>query len=120
MDLEVLLQLEHLVEGLPAHLAHWGHFAGVLSHVVQQIFLLAKDESADVTLVLDLPGVNGHVLLEAVESAELPLADVAHEETGSVLLGLHGIMNLGHVVCWNQNNHVNNVNGNCQDCFNVP
>ena len=53
--------------------------------MVQEVILLPEHETADVTLVLDLPGVDGDVLLETVETCELPGADGAHKLTGLIL-----------------------------------
>ena len=79
VQLLVLLQLETLVEGLSAHLAHGADLAGVLAHVIQQVLLLSKYIAAGIALVLDPPCVDRNMLLETVEPRELPGADGAPE-----------------------------------------
>jgi len=87
VHLEVLLQLERLVERLAADFADGADLAGVLSHVVEEVLLLAEDVAADVAPVLNPARVNGDVLLEAVEAGELAAADAAHEKSAVVLNG---------------------------------
>ena len=91
VQLKVLLQLEGLVERLPANLADRTDLAGVLPHVIEQILLLAEHVTADVATMLDSSRVDGDVLLEAVEAGELPAADGAHEKAAVVLNGGRGV-----------------------------
>ena len=70
----------------------------MLPHVIQKILLFAEDVAAGVALVLDPAGVDGDVLLEAVEAGELPGADGAPEEAAVVLLGVPRVMDLRDVV----------------------
>ena len=93
---EVLFQLQGFAERLPAHLTEGADFAGVLPHVVQQVLLLPKDVPANVTLVLDLTGVDGNVFPQTVQSGKLSVADGADEVAvpalGSVpSLGWYGV-----------------------------
>ena len=98
VQLLVFLELQALVEGLAADLADGADLASVFAHVVKQILLLAKDVATSVALVLHPPSVDGHVLLEAVETGELAGTDGAAEKAAVVLLGVPGVVDLGHVV----------------------
>ena len=89
--LKVLFELEGLGESLSADFTGRGDFPGMFSHVVQKVFPLAEDVTAGVALVLDLPGVDGDVFLEGLESGELPVADCADKVP---VLVLHAILGL--------------------------
>ena len=102
VQLEVLLQLEGLGEGLTADLAEGADLPRVLAHVVQEVLALAEDVAAGVALVLDLPRVDGDVLLEGLEAGELAVADGAHKVAVLVLdsvvgLGRYGVCNGSYI-----------------------
>ena len=88
----MLFQLEGLGECLAANLTDWRHLAGVFAHVVQEVLPLAEHVSTGVALVLNLAGVDGNVLLEALQAGKLTVADGAHKIT---VLVLHSIVGLG-------------------------
>lgn len=103
MQLLVFLQFQTLVKSLPADLTHWAEFATVLPHVIQQILLFAKHITTSVTLVLHPPGVDWHMLFQAVEPREFSRADGATEEATVILLGITRILDFRHFVCKQRN-----------------
>ena len=85
MQLKVFFQLEALVKSLPTNFTYWRNFTSMFSHVIQKVFFFAKDVAADVTFVLDFPGVNWNMLFEAVDAGEFTFAYRTHEESRVVL-----------------------------------
>ena len=98
VKLQMLLQLETFVESLTANLAHGADLTRVFSHVVKQIFFLAKHVTTRVTLVLDTTCVNGNMLLQTIQTRKLSAANGATEEAAVILLSVTRVLNLGNFI----------------------
>lgn len=95
---QMLLQLETFVESLTTNLANRTDLARVFSHVVQQIFFLAKDITTSVAFVLYATSVNGNMLLQTIQTRKLSATNSTTEEATIILLSITRILNLGNFI----------------------
>ena len=98
VKLQMLLQLETFVESLTTNLANRTDLARVFSHVVQQIFFLAKDITTSVAFVLYATRVNGNMLLQTIQTRKLSAANGATEEAAVILLSITRVLNLWNFI----------------------
>ena len=83
---QMLLQLETFVESLTTNLANRTDLARVFSHVVQQIFFLAKDITTSVAFVLYATRVNGNMLLQTIQTRKLSATNSTTEEAAAAFV----------------------------------